>query len=87
MADEAKVKVLFEKYDGNKNGVLDRQEFSTIFRTLLEELGENFPDKKHDQVEEEAMQNFDLNQNGVIEYDEFVELINFLVTEKGYSLK
>lgn len=86
MADEAKVKKLFEKYDSNKNGVLDRQEFFAVFKQLLAEMGENFPDKKNDEVAEEGMNNFDLNKNGTIEFDEFSELINFLVNEKGYKL-
>ena len=85
--DENKVKVLFQKYDSNKNGVLDRKEFGHIFRQLLEEMGEDFPEKKHDEVEEEGMEHFDLNKNGTIEYGEFVELISFLINEKGYKLK
>ena len=46
MADEAKIKALFERYDTNKNGVLDREEFFIVFKQLLSEMGENFPDKK-----------------------------------------
>ena len=87
MADENKIKALFERYDTNKNGVLDREEFFIVFKQLLSEMGENFPDKKNDEVAEEGMNNFDLNKNGTIEYNEFVELIKFLVEEKGYNLK
>ena len=83
MADDAKVKALFERYDTNKHGVLDREEFFIVFKQLLAEMGEHFPDKKNDEVAEEGMNNFDLNKNGTIEYDEFAELINFLVAEKG----
>ena len=46
MADDAKVKALFERYDTNKNGVLDREEFFIVFKQLLAEMGEHFPDKK-----------------------------------------
>ena len=35
MADEAKIRALFEKYDEDKNGVLDREEFFKVFKTLL----------------------------------------------------
>ena len=87
MTDDAKIKALFEIYDTNKNGVLDREEFFIVFKQLLSEMGENFPDKKNDEVAEEGMNNFDLNKNGTIEYDEFAELINFLISEKGYALK
>ena len=31
MADEGKIKALFERYDTNKNGVLDRDEFFVVF--------------------------------------------------------
>ena len=87
MADEAKIKALFERYDTNKNGVLDREEFFIVFKQLLSEMGENFPDKKDGEVAEEGMNNFDLNKNGTIEYNEFEELIKFLIEEKGYNLK
>ena len=87
MADEAKIKALFERYDTNKNGVLDREEFFIVFKQLLSEMGENFPYKKNDEVAEEGMNNFDLNKNGTIEYNEFEELIKFLIEEKGYNLK
>ena len=86
MADDAKVKALFERYDTNKNGVLDREEFFIVFKQLLAEMGEHFPDKKNDEVAEEGMNNFDLNKNGTNENDDFAELINFLVAEKGYKL-
>ena len=87
MADDEKIRKLFEKYDENKNGVLDPAEFKVVFKQMLQEMGENYPEKRHDQVVEEALSNFDSNQNGTIEYDEFVEVINFLINEKGYELK
>ena len=87
MADDEKIRKLFEKYDENKNGVLDRSEFKVVFKKILQEMGENYPEQRHDQVVEEALSNFDSNQNGTIEYDEFVEVINFLINEKGYELK
>ena len=46
MADEEKVKALFERYDTNRNGILDIDEFSIGFKKLLSEIGENFPIKK-----------------------------------------
>ncbi len=87
MSDEEKMKALFEKYDTDKNGVLDRGEFKIIFHHLLHEMGENIPEKKHEQVIDEAMANFDSNQNGIIEFNEFVDLMYFLINEKGYELK
>ena len=84
--DYDKVKKLFEKYDLNKNGVLDPDEFLKIMVDILKELGEDLPEKKHIEVAEEGLSRFDLNQNGTIEYNEFYEFIRFLVSEKGYSL-
>ena len=84
--DNDKVRKLFEKYDLNKNGVIDPDEFLHVMMDILKELGENLPEKKHKEVVEEGLQRFDLDNNGKIEYDEFFEFINFVVSEKGYNL-
>ena len=84
--DNDKVRKLFEKYDLNKNGVIDHDEFMHVMMDILKELGENLPEKKHKEVAEEGLQRFDLDNNGKIEYDEFFEFINFVVSEKGYNL-
>ena len=80
--DHDKVKALFEKYDFNKNGVLEPDEFLQIMVDILRQLGEELPDKKHQEVAEEGLMRFDLNGNGTIEFNEFYEFINFLVAEK-----
>ena len=84
--DQDKVKQLFEKYDFNKNGILEPDEFLNIMVDILKKLGEDLPEKKHREVAEEGLSRFDLNNNGTIEFNEFYEFINFLVSEKGYSL-
>ena len=84
--DADKAKDLFEKYDLNKNGILEPDEFLKIMIDILKELGEDLPEKKHIEVAEEGLNRFDLNQNGTIEFNEFFEFIKFLVSEKGYSL-
>ena len=84
--DHVKVIELFEKYDFNKNGVLEPDEFLQIMVDILRQLGEELPEKKHQEVAEEGLARFDLNGNGTIEFNEFFEFINFLVAEKGYSL-
>ena len=84
--DHEKVKQLFEKYDFNKNGVLEPDEFLKIMVDIMRTLGEDIPEKKHQEVAEEGLARFDLNGNGTIEFNEFYEFINFLVAEKGYSL-
>ena len=84
--DQSKVKDLFEKYDKNRNGVLDKNEFIRILIDILTELGEDLPVKKHLEVAEEGFDRFDLNKNGTIEYKEFLDFIMFVVCEKGYNL-
>ena len=84
--DNERVKKLFEKYDFNKNGVLDKEEFVRIMVDVLRELGEDLPEKKHIEVAEEGFSKFDINENGKIEFSEFFDFIVFLVSEKGYSL-
>lgn len=50
MADSEKVRKLFEEYDFNKNGVLEKEEFLTIFKKMLHEIGQYIPDKRHEEV-------------------------------------
>ena len=84
--DERKVQNLFEKYDMNKNGVIDPNEFMSVIIDVLKQLGEDLPEKKHLEVVEEGFSKFDLNKNGKIEFNEFFEFIHFLISEKGYIL-
>ena len=84
--DNDRVRKLFEKYDLNKNGVMEKEEFIQVMVDILKELGENLPEKKHREVAEEGLARFDLNNNGKIEFNEFFEFIRFLVSEKGYAL-
>ena len=84
--DRDKVKKLFEKYDTNKNQTLEKKEFLKAFIEMVQQMGENMPSKKNEQVAMEGIATFDLNGNGCLEYDEFEKLVEFLVVEKGYEL-
>ena len=84
--DSNKVRNLFEKYDLDKNGVLDKNEFVRIMVDILKKLGEDLPEKKHLEVAEEGFTKFDLNENKVIEFNEFYEFMRFIISEKGYEL-
>ena len=84
--DTERVKKLFEKYDFNKNGVLDKDEFVKIMVDVLKELGEDLPEKKHIEVAEEGFYKFDLNHNSKIEFNEFFEFMRFIISEKGHDL-
>ena len=84
--DNNKVKWLYEKYDLNKNGIIEKNEFIRIMTVILKELGEEADDNKIKEVVEEGLEEFDLNENGKLEYHEFFEFIHFIVTEKGFDL-
>ena len=84
--DSKKVRDLFEKYDLDKNGVLDKEEFIKIMVNILKQLSEDLPDRKHLEIAEEAFTKFDMNQDKVIEFNEFYELMRFIISEKGYEL-
>ena len=85
--DLNKVRELFERYDLDKNGVLDKKEFVRIMSKILRDLGENLPEKKHIEVAEEGFKRFDFNKNKIMEFNEFFEFMRFIISEKGYDLK
>ena len=84
--DSNKVRNLFEKYDLDKNGVLDKDEFFRIMVEILKKLEEDLPERKHLEVAEEAFIKFDINHDKVIEFEEFYEFMRFIISEKGYEL-
>lgn len=86
MSTEEKIKYLFDKYDENKNGVLEKSELLEGFNDLLLALDDTMSQEKIEKIAEEAIRNFDLNNNGTIELDEFTDIIHFLVTEKGLKI-
>ena len=80
------IKEIFDKYDENHNGILDKNEFFKGFSDLLKSLAEGQDQKEIEKIAEEAIEKFDLNQNGQIEFEEFIQLMIFLINEKGLSL-
>ena len=81
------IKEIFDKYDKNKNGILEREEFCKGFIELVKSLGEGLDDKETQNIADEAIVKFDLNRNGTIEINEFVQVMLFLINEKGLSLE
>ena len=79
-------KEIFDKYDENHNGVLDKEEFFKGFGELVKLLGEGHSEEEIRKITEEAIEKFDLNHNGKIEINEFNEIMIFLVNEKGLSM-
>ena len=80
------IKEIFDKFDSNHNGVLDREEFFKGCTGLIKSLAEGQSEEEIQKITEEAIEKFDLNKNGQIELDEFNQLMIFLINEKGLAI-
>ena len=85
--DEIKVRELFEKYDKDKNGTLEKKEFIKIIKDILRDLDENITDLEIKEAADEGFKLFDSDENKKIEFDEFYDFMRFIISEKGYDLK
>ena len=83
---ERDIRVIFDKFDENHNGILEKDEFYKGFVGLIKSLAEGHSDEDIQKIAGEAIEKFDLNQNGQIEIDEFNQLMYFLINEKGLSI-
>ena len=81
-----RIKKLFDNYDENKNGILEKEELVNGLRELICCLGDSLSQEKVDEIAEEAIINFDLDGNGKIDLQEFTNLINFFIEEKGLKI-
>ncbi len=77
---------MFNSYDDDDNGYLDKKEFVKVVKSLIKDLSEGQTDEEIEEIAKESIDRFDLNQNGKIEYDEFRELVKFLIDEKGLAI-
>ena len=84
--DPEKVRVLFEKYDLDKNVVLDIKEFRKVMADILKDLGEEVPRETVNEIAKEGFNRFDFNNNRRLEFNEFYEFMRFIISEKGYEL-
>ena len=80
------IKEVFDKFDENHNGILEKEEFYKGFVGLIKSLAEGQTEEEIDKIAEEAIEKFDLNHNGQIEIEEFNQLMLFLINEKGLSI-
>ena len=80
------IKRIFDKFDENQNGILEKEEFYKGFNQLVKSLAEGQSEEEIKQITDEAIEKFDLNHNGQIEIDEFNQLMLFLINEKGLSI-
>ena len=80
------IKDIFDRFDDNHNGILEKEEFYKGFNELIKSLAEGQTDEEIQKIAEEAVEKFDLNHNGQIEIDEFNQLMLFLINEKGLCI-
>ena len=81
-----KIKDIFDRFDENQNGILEKEEFYKGFTELVKSLAEGHSEEDIKQITDEAIDKFDLNHNGIIEIDEFNQLMWFLINEKGLAI-
>ena len=80
------IKEIFDRFDDNHNGILEKDEFYKGFNELVKSLAEGQTDEEIKKIADEAVEKFDLNHNVQIEIDEFNQLMYFLINEKGLSI-
>ncbi len=84
--EETYIRRMFNSYDDDDNGYLDKQEFVKVVKSMIKDLAEGQTDEEIEEIAIESIDRFDLNQNGKIEYDEFRQLVKFLIDEKGLAI-
>ena len=84
--DEEEARELFNRYDKQHKGALDKEEFEKMILDILTNLGEENPEENLETIAQEGMKNYDNNKNGKIEFNEFFNLLDFLILEKGYEM-
>ena len=65
--EETFIRRMFESYDVNNNGVLEKDEFYKVLKTMLKKLYEGQTEEELDQIAKEAIDKFDFNKNVIIE--------------------
>jgi Ca2+-binding EF-hand superfamily protein len=83
---DARAIELFNKYDSNNNGVLEKKEFACYFKEMTKLLGESVPEAELEAIVNEGIEIFDLNSDGVLQIEEFKKMLKFLIEEKGLKL-
>ena len=81
------IQEVFDRFDENHNGTLDKAEFYKGFEEIIKSLAEGHSDEEIKSISEEAIELFDLNRNGQIELNEFNQLMFFLINEKGLEIE
>ena len=79
------IRAIFNKYDKNRSGLLEKEELINSFPELLELMDDHKTDEEIKTIAEDGIKQFDFNHNGALEYEEFIELMSFLILERGLS--
>ena len=61
--DENKVRELFEKYDKDKNGTLEKKEFIKIIKDIIRDLDENITDLELKEIADELIKELKTHEN------------------------
>ena len=85
--EEVFIRRMFDSYDLNNNGVLEKEEFCKVLKTMINQLAGDQTEEELNQIAQEAIEKFDLNKNGIIEKEEFYQFVKFLIDEKGLSIE
>ena len=83
--EKENIKNIFNKYDKNHSGLLEKEELINSFPELLKLMDDRKSDEEIKTIAEEGIEKFDFNHNGALQYDEFTELMSFLILERGLS--
>lgn len=75
-SDNSMVKQMFDEYDRDKNGFIDRKELKTLFAEMAEQC--NIPKKKVGDYSKK-FDECDINKDGKLSYEEFKKLGNELM--------
>ena len=84
--EETFIRRMFDSYDVNNNGVLEKDEFCKVLKSMIKQLSDGQTEEELNQIANEAIERFDLNKNGTIEKNEFHQFVRFLIDEKGLSI-
>ena len=79
-----KIKTIFNKYDKNKNGTIEKKELETLMTETSKEFKTTPPTKE---VVDMYMKLVDKNKNGKIEFNEFSSFMKEILTAvlKGFE--
>jgi Ca2+-binding EF-hand superfamily protein len=82
MSFEEKAEILFNKYDCDKSGNLDKAEI----QMLLNEIISNIPENELCSMCDKAFSKFDTNLDGTLQIEEFKELLKFIMSTEGLTI-